>query len=227
MPRIAKIKFKDTGEYVKNTRSNDGYSIELDIHYNADTDSFFFKKEDVKEVLNIDLKNNTWKVPEVFVDCKTKEDACQKMSKIINDEGEIEKWLRVSITMNVDHVKALGKKEEKKSLLKKTVRNYTYREGEGLLIDVKHYVSVRNHVGKMYFECDTHSEDKWKFSRYNKSHIRREGLIKWTQEREDFLMAMVDRLAEISKNVAVFFNIEEDEIDSLILNNSNLLENKS
>jgi len=224
MPKIGKIKFRQDGSWVKNTRNNEGSIAELDLQYYTDYDCFFFKASDILEATGKKINTRWGDVPEVFVGIRTKEEACKIMSNIITDEGEEKRFFLIKLDINYNIKKGI----ENVTPFAKTLLSHGNKDNEhGLVLTVRRIVRVSNKIGNMYYECDRYSDDNpWSFSKWGNSlNVGHQALIEWTPEREEFLNQATHNLNEIAKNIALFFNVEKKDLD-FVMNPSKLIELK-
>lgn len=229
MPKVGKIGFTGTGEVFDKFHSRNGKEIELELHYKLRDDVFYFLEEDIEGNLSGEKIKSYGGIPDVFKECRTKEDACIILGRLFSPDGEVKKHLSIEIEVSTNSFIKVNDEKKLTTLARKMINNfYSYRTNkkEGVILDYKRYVSITNRFGTAYCECSEYGEDKWGYNNRDFKSQKPKGLIDWTEDREQFIVNTNNQLHELANNIVRFFNIESKDIDEIMTPTNRLLGTK-
>lgn len=121
MPKVAKVEFEGTGKVVRSERGRTMGAVEFELHYRDDGDAFYFRAEEVKEKLGIDLKRGYYSIPAIFRECQTRKDACDVMGRLFDSSGEEKRHIALDIKVSVDSLLEFSSEKKMTDLAKSII----------------------------------------------------------------------------------------------------------
>jgi len=208
MPKIKTTKINiEKGEMVNYSYSTFQGDINLTLYYNSKDSYFYYDWKEINKVFNHLDYNNELSMYH-FTNCKTEQDAFNRICFIIKDNYIIEKSLEIKITLK-------SKKGKETAFISDS--NY------GLNIEYRKILVLRigNLLGEQY--CDN------EFNPTSTPHFRKEiskNIIPYSEKVEFFLQNINDKINNLEDLIYDFFNVDKDLITEKIINNGQLLLNK-
>jgi hypothetical protein len=223
MAKLNKQKFELDGSYVEGRTTFSG-DIELHLHYNTSKEFFYFDRDELLKYF--DKSSIPDYVENLFNDCDTKRKAVDVLMVLVKKNLKEKRMISMELGMpsklySVRNPEYDAQSEDDKSwgLVSKTIIDPTIPDflnkildagkmysAYGVSLSFQRVMEVEFNGVKRYASCD----ENWNYKRSN-LHSGGHNLIEWSQEREDFLLGVQQKLDDLGKMILDYLNVPDIE----------------
>lgn len=217
MPLISKEKFTVGGRH-KGATTTMG-DIEINLYYDVREDYFFFRQEDMQEVVFLHTRVN-------FRDCKTRRSAIGLFELILQETLIETRFIELKIEVHQSVCKARGFRDLSSITtiddvpINKAVMGLigNFYATSGLSLSFRRVIKLQSVSSEGLVEAT----ENWKYNRSNICPVRDVShLLPWDAQLENYLLELEKKLNDIAKNLLLYLNKCDtpESIANLLKNN--------